>query len=412
VAVSVDRARDLARELGRARLRPVETVPVAASPGSVLAAPLLAVTDVPLADASAMDGFAVAGPGPWSVVGTVLAGGAPAAPLSSGEAVEVATGALVPTATDRVLPVETVAVSVVPGATMSGDGGAGHDGTGDVRGAPSRLVALGAQEPTRRHVRPRGEECSAGEELLPAGVRVVAAVAGLAASTGSDVLAVRRPPRVAALVTGDEVLAAGVPRAGQVRDAIGPLLPHAVVALGGELVDLGRCGDAAGELGVALERMLAGDADVLLTCGMAGAGPADRLRPWLSQVGARLVVDGVAVRPGHPQVLAILPDGRPLVGLPGNPLAAVAALLVLLHPLLEGMTGCTARPERALLRGWHARGRPVTSLVPVRRGGAGEVEPAGPDGPAQLRGLAAADAVAVVPAGWDPADPVELLPRP
>lgn len=381
-------ARDLAEGLGAERV--VATVPVAVADtlGSVLAEPLLARSDVPAADASAMDGFAVSGPGPWRVRGRVLAGGAPAAPLGVGDAVEVATGALVPLGSERVLPVEVVDVA-------------------------AGLLRLVGDEPGRRHVRPRGEECAAGDVLLPAGRVVTASVAGLAASTGTDVLRVRRPPRVRALVTGDEILTSGLPVPGQVRDAVGPLLPDAVRVLGGSLVGLDRCGDDVGELDTALDAMLRSDADVLLTCGMAGAGPADRLRPWLAQVGARLVVDGVAVRPGHPQVLAELPDGRPLVGLPGNPLAAVAALLVLLRPLLAGMTGtAVTEPPRAVLDGWQQRGRPVTSLVPVRHAGAGRVEPSGPAGPAQLRGLAAADAVALVPPGWDPSTPVELLPRP
>lgn len=366
----------------------MSTVPVADAFTSVLAEPLLARSDVPAADTSAMDGFAVAGPGPWRVRGRVLAGGAGAGPVGDGDAVEVATGAMVPVGTERVLPVEVV----------------------DVVGGGLRLVG---EQPGRGHVRPRGEECVAGEQLLGAGHVVTASVAGLAASTGSDVLRVRRPPRVRALVTGDEIVHAGLPRPGQVRDAVGPLLPDAVRVLGGTVSGLDRCGDGPGELDAALEVMLRSSADVLLTCGMAGAGPADRLRPWLAQVGARLVVDGVAIRPGHPQVLAQLPDGRPLVGLPGNPLAAVAALLVLLRPLLAGMTGTAAvEPARAVLVGWQQRGRPVTSLVPVRHRGTGEVEPSGPAGPAQLRGLAAADAVALVPPGWDPAATVELLPRP
>ncbi|WP_380164613.1 molybdopterin molybdotransferase MoeA [Jannaschia sp. R86511] len=381
-------ARDRAHRLGTHRLPPPVGLAPADALGAVLAEALRARSDVPAADASAMDGFAVSGPGPWQVRGRVLAGGAPAAALQPGDAVEVATGALVPAGCERVLPVEVV----------------------DVAAGVLRLVG---DEPGRRHVRPRGEECVQGEELLPAGRRVTASVAGLAAGTGTDVLQVRRPPRVHALVTGDEIVTSGLPVPGQVRDAVGPLLPDAVRTLGGTLSASERCGDAVGELDAALETMLASDADVLLTCGMAGAGPADRLRPWLAQVGARLVVDGVAVRPGHPQVLAQLPDGRPLVGLPGNPLAAVAALLVLLRPLLAGMTGAEpGPPPHALLTGWQPRGRPVTSLVPVRHAGPGRVEPSGPAGPAQLRGLAAADAVALVPPGWDPSTPVELLPRP
>jgi len=372
---------------------PVTVVGVAEALGAVLSKPLLAASDVPVADASAMDGFAVHGPGPWRVRGTVLAGDASARAITDGEAVEVATGALVPPGTDRVLPVELVTVEPVA-----------------EEGARLQLVG---DRPDRDHVRPRGEECVVGELLLPAGRRVTAAVVGLAASTGSDTLQVRPAPRVHALVTGDELVTAGVPRPGQVRDAVGPLLPAAVHSLGGRLAGLDRCGDAVGELDAALEAMVRGDADVLLTCGMAGAGPADRLRPWLASVGARLVVDGVAVRPGHPQVLAVLPDGRPLVGLPGNPLAAVSALLMLLRPLLGGLSGALDdEPERAVLVGWRPKGRPAASLVPVRRCGAGRVEPSGPAGPAQLRGLAAADAVALVPQDWDTVSSVELLPRP
>ncbi len=364
-------------------------VPLPEALGTVLAEPLHARGDVPVADASAMDGFAVRGAGPWTVTGRVLAGGAPALPLTDGGAVEVATGALVPGGTERVLPSEVVA----------------HE---------AGTVRLVGPVPGRVHVRPRGEECRAGDLLLPAGRRVRPGVLGLAASTGSDALVVRRRPRVSALLTGDELLVAGLPAPGQVRDAVGPLLPGAVASLGGDLVRLERCGDAPDDLHGALGRLLSEDCDVVVTCGMAGAGPADRLRPWLAEVGAELVVDGVAVRPGHPMVLAGLPDGRPLVGLPGNPLAAVAALLTMLRPLLDGMSGTAVVgvPERAVLRGWQHRGRPSTSLVPVVRGEEHVVVPAGPAGPAQLWGLAAADAVAVVPDGWDEVAPLELLPLP
>ena len=354
--------------------------------GTVLAVDLRARGDVPVADASAMDGYAVHGAGPWSVRGQVLAGGAPAPALADGDAVEVATGALVPVGTDRVLPVEVVTVT---------------DGVLDLSGPG----------PERRHVRPRGEECATGDLLVRAGHVVNAGLLGLAAGTGSDELLVRRRPRVAALLTGDELVVAGLPVPGQVRDAVGPLLPGAVGTLGGDLVRLERCGDAPVDLDLALDRLLGEDCDVVVTCGMAGSGPADRLRPWLARTGAELVVDGVAVRPGHPMVLALLPGGRPLVGLPGNPLAAVAALLGLVGPLLEGLCGREAGvPERATLQGWRPRGRPSTSLVPVVRAADRVVVPSGAAGPAQLRGLAAADAVAVVPDGWDGVAPVELLP--
>ncbi|WP_336922830.1 molybdopterin molybdotransferase MoeA [Aquipuribacter sp. SD81] len=382
--VDVAGARRAAAEVGRSVAAPATTLPLAECLGAVLAEPLRALVDAPAADTSAMDGFAVRGPGSWRVRARVLAGATPSAPLGDGDAAEVATGAVVPAGTERVLPAEDV----------DADGG--------------RVAVRGAL-PARRHVRARGEQVTAGTVLLPAGHRVAPATLGLAASAGADALTVRTPTRVAVLLTGDEVVTHGVPAPGEVRDAVGPSLPGLVAHLGGRLVHRSRSDDAVEQLHPALESLLAVEADVVMTCGMAGAGPADHLRPWLRRVGARLVVDGVAVRPGHPMLLAVLPDGRPLVGLPGNPLAAVAALLVLLGPLLAGATGrAPATGPRASLAGEVPSGRPVTALVPVRWAGApGVVEPAGPAGPAQLWGLACADAVAVVPSGGS--DDVELL---
>jgi molybdopterin molybdotransferase len=121
----------------------------------------------------------------------------------------------------------------------------------------------------------------------------------------------------------------------------------------------------------------------------------DHLHGVLAAVGARWVVDGVAVRPGHPQVLATLPDGRPVVGLPGNPLAAVSGILTLLEPVVAGLLGLPPRePGRCVLAEPVPAGKDATRLVPVREG-----RPMMFAGPAMLRGLATADAVAVIPPG-------------
>ena len=121
----------------------------------------------------------------------------------------------------------------------------------------------------------------------------------------------------------------------------------------------------------------------------------DHLHAVLTGAGARWVVDGVAVRPGHPQVLALLPDGRPVVGLPGNPLAAVSGVLTLLEPVVAGLLGLPPRqPGRCVLAEPVPAGDDATRLVPVRDG-----RPLLFAGPAMLRGLATADAVAVIPPG-------------
>ena len=336
--------------------------------GAVLAAPLCAAGDLPGADVSAMDGFAVRGAGPWEVVGQVLAGDPPAAPLADGQAVEIATGAPVPAGCDGVLPVEQA------------------DAGPPLRGQP----------PAGRHVRRRGEEVAAGEQLLPAGARVTPLVQGLAAAAGLDRLPVSPLPQVALLVTGDELVRSGVPEPGRTRDAVGPLLPGLLAAYGGRVVAVSWLPDRRAEL---VEAVRTAAADVVVTSGASSRGPADHLLPALRALDAEVLVDGVDVRPGHPQVLARLVDGRWVVGLPGNPLAAVCGAVTLLAPLLAALGGGRA-PEPVPAR-WSAAAEGAlpevrsTRLVPVRVTPAG-LEPTAYAGAAMLRGAATSDGLAVV----------------
>jgi len=378
-----------ARELAAGCASPVEPagVPLARALGAVLAADACARSDLPEADTSAMDGWAVAGPPPWSVVGEVLAGSVPP-PLAPGRATAVATGAVVPAGAAGVLRRE------------DGDLRSRMDGEdGDVL-VPHRPWAPGG------HVRRAGTECRRGDVVLPAGARIGPAALGLLAAAGLDGVLVRRPT-VDLLVLGDELLDAGPARAGQLRDALGPLLSAWLPALGLMLTSRRRVPDRAGPLALALRGCLA---DVVVTTGSTAHGPVDHLHRVLADAGARPVVDGVDVRPGHPQLLATLADGRPLVGLPGNPLAAVSGVLTLLEPLARTLAGLAPPPvpRQGTLAEDVAAGDTATRLVPVRDG-----RPVLFAGPAMLRGLATADAVAVIPPGGARAGtPVDLLPIP
>ena len=359
-----------------------QILPLDACHGTVLAAPLVARSPLPSFTASAMDGFAVAGRGPWSVVGDLLAGMRWEVPLEPGTAIRIATGAPVPAGATAVLPVE------------------------DAHLVGTRLS--GGVEPGR-HVRSAGEECAEGEELLPAGTPVRAAILGLAAAVGHDVLEVHPRPRVHALVTGDELVGEGLPGQGRVRDAIGPQLAPLVCAHGGEVVASSWLPDDFDALYKAIE---VADADLVLTTGASSIGPADHLRAVLDALDARVIVDGVHCRPGHPQLLAVLPDGRLVVGLPGNPLAALVAVVTVLAPALQGAAGrALPAPRRALLREGTRSPSDVTRLVPVTLSGM-HAHPVSHTGPAMLRGAALADALAVVTPG--PALPVgadvEVLP--
>ncbi|MFD4016165.1 molybdopterin-binding protein [Streptomyces sindenensis] len=379
---SWERARAIAARAGRGGPTATIRLPLDRALGHVLAEALGALTDLPSFDTSAMDGWAVAGPGPWAFEtgAGLLAGRGAAAALADGTAVPIATGARVPPDTTAVIRSEHAHVDVARGLLHA-----------------RRSVVTG------QDIRPRGQECRSGEQLVPAGTVVTPAVLGLAAAAGYDALPVVPRPRVDVLVLGDELLNAGLPHDGLIRDALGPMLGPWLRALGAEVSGPRRLGDDAGDLHSALT---SSDADLIVTTGGTAAGPVDHVHPVLDALGAELLVDGVAVRPGHPMLLARLaPDGPYLVGLPGNPLAAVSGLLTLAEPLLAGLAGRPAQdPYRALVHA-EVHGHPHdTRLVPVvhrpgRAGGRDHVAPLRYNGPAMLRGIAAADGLAVVPPG-------------
>ncbi|MFG2963475.1 molybdopterin molybdotransferase MoeA [Streptomyces sp. NPDC048288] len=368
------RAREIAARAARSGVRraPV-SVPLADALGLVLAAPLDALTDLPSFDTSAMDGWAVAGPGPWDVREEgVLAGHAQPEPLTDGEAVRIATGARIPADTTAVL-----------------------------RSEHGRTDAQGRLHATRdtvhgQDIRPRGQECRSGDQLLPLGTLVTPAVLGLAAAAGYDTVTAVPRPRAEVLILGDELLTEGLPHDGLIRDALGPMLPPWLRALGAEVTAVRRLGDDAKALYKAVN---ASTADLVVTTGGTASGPVDHVHPTLERLGAELLVDGVKVRPGHPMLLARTKPNQHLVGLPGNPLAAVSGLLTLAEPLLRTLAARPAPEPYALPLTEGTHGHPYdTRLIPVVLRGDAAV-PLHYNGPAMLRGIAAADALAVVPPG-------------
>ena len=341
--------------------------------GLVLAAPLVALSDLPSFDTSAMDGWAVAGPGPWAVrEDGVLAGQARSEPLSDGEAVRIATGARVPADATAIIRSE-------------------HGRTDDKgRLHAARDVGHG------QDIRPRGQECRSGDQLLPGGTLVTPPVLGLAAAAGYDTLTVVPRPRVEVLILGDELLTEGLPREGLIRDALGPMLPSWLRALGAEVTAVRRLGDDE----KVLHKAITGStADLIVTTGGTASGPVDHVHPTLRRIGAELLVDGVKVRPGHPMLLARIKDDQHLVGLPGNPLAAISGLLTLAEPLLRTLSAHPAPEPYELPLQDAVHGHPYdTRLIPVVLRGDCAV-PLHYNGPAMLRGIAGADALAVVPPG-------------
>jgi len=361
-----------------------------AAAGCLLAADLVALTDLPVTDTSAMDGWAVAGSPPWRVVADLPAGRLLGHRLVDGRCVGIATGAVVPDAADAVLPVER----------------SRRDATG--------VYPLGPDTaPTpRTHIRRAGEEAGCGDVLLAAGTIVTPPVLGLAAAAGHDTLLVTPRATVDAFVLGDELTASGLPTPGRTRDALGPQLPAWLTAFGAMPPSIVRLPDSLDDLTVALARSMA---DLVITTGGTSVGPRDYVRAAVARAGGSVVVDGVRVKPGHPMLLAALPGGRWLVGLPGNPLAACVALLTLVGPLLGGLHGLgpTATVTATLTTAEPGRAGDGHRLLPVLLGedGAATVLPS--CGPAMLRGLAqAAGLVVVPPPGSAAGEKVEYLPLP
>jgi len=382
---------------------PAARVPSAQAAGAVLAAPLCAREAMPAFDTAAMDGYAVGSAGRCRIVGTVLAGDPPGRlRLAPGEAARIATGAPAPHGTRHVLRQED---AVLAGGYVDGP-----------------------DAPRGTHVRCRGEDAQPGEALAAAGATIGAALLGLAAACGHSMLPIIPVPVVAGIISGDEIAAPGgvetggvetggvVPVApGQLRDAIGPMLPPLVAGFGGRLGGVVHVPDHPPErLAAAIEAACADGAAVVIVSGATSVGPADGLRGALRGLGAELIIESVACRPGHPQLLARLPrpdSERWLIGLPGNPFAALVALHTLAAPVLAKLGG---RPEPVLPMivptGIAAgEGKSGTRLLPVTWAGV-PVGGAAARRPASLRAAAGADALAAIPADWEPGQPVPAVP--
>ncbi|SDT00402.1 molybdopterin molybdotransferase MoeA [Actinoplanes derwentensis] len=366
-----------ARAIARDSAKPLagQQIPIAEAGGRVLAEAVRCARPVPAFDNAAMDGFAVAGPGPWTIRGRVLAGAVTGGMLLPGTAVEIATGALVPDGAEAVLPYEDCAVD---GDTVLG--------------------AVGS----RRHIRRAGDSLAAGALVVPAGRIVTATVAAAIVQAGTEQVVAHRPPAVTLLVTGDEVISEGVPGPGQVRDTFTGLVTAVTGRAGGALTERHRLPDDRALLKAALDRA---SGDVIVVSGSSSAGAADHLHELLGADGATWLVRGVACRPGHPQALAVLPDGRWVVSLPGNPYAGLVAALTLLEPLLTTLAG---RPATGLPT------VPVTGETRLMPGGVrivpvsatGELVAAGAVG---LHAAAVADYLAVLADDWTPGEHAPLL---
>jgi len=358
-----------------------ELLPVTRALGRVLAEDFQAPIDVPPADNSAVDGYAVGsadipatGTRELVVVADLAAGSVFDRALAAGQALRIMTGAPMPAGADTVYPQEVV--------ERHGD---------RVRIGP---LAKGA------NVRLRGEDVEAGAIVVEAGTVLRPQEIGLMTSLGAWQLMVRRRPRVALMSTGDEVAEPGTPRRpGQIYDANRFALRGSIEQCGAEVIDLGIVPDDRAMLKARLGEAAAG-ADVVLTSGGVSVGVYDLVKEVLAEIGA---IDfwQVAMQPGRPLAVGSI-GGTAFFGLPGNPVASLLSFMLFVRPVIYKLAGRrTLFPES-----WQARAlQPMSKKVgrtEYKRGilrfngGVWEVRTTGPQGSGILFSMVAGNCLIVL----------------
>lgn len=384
----------------------VETLALADALDRVLAEDVVSPIDVPAHDNAAMDGYAFAGSQLQAgvhlvlrVVGQALAGKPWHGTLQAGECIKIMTGAVLPIGLDTVIAHERTEPA---------------DAT-----APDHIRIPAGSVRAGDNRRLRGEDLSRGRVALAAGQRLHPAALGLIASLGQAQVRVRRRLRVAYFSTGDEILHPGTsPREGAIYDSNRFSLIGLLQRMGVQVLDLGVVADEPEALQERL-REAAGLADMVVTSGGISAGEADHTRAMLQRMGC-VHFWRLAMRPGRPLAVGLLqPDaGTPfaasrtparttvLIGLPGNPVAAMVSFLVFVRPALLQLTGAAsvggepaALPQAVAAQALSKRpGRTEYQRGTLSMGAGGHclVRLTGPQGSGVLSSMADADCLIVL----------------
>ena len=379
----------LQRVLDSVAAGPARRVPLDEAPGLVAAGDVLAADPVPPFTNSGMDGFAVraadvAGardeaPVRLRVLEDVPAGRVAGCAVAPGTALRIMTGAPLPAGADAVVPVEST--------RPAGD-------QVEIRraGARGRERAPRGRGPRGRRARDR-----AGDVLRPADI-------GLLAEAGCAMVPVHPRPRLAIITTGDELVDVSEPPGpGRIRDANLHAVRAQAVAFGALPVTFPRVPDRREEVVRAL-RQAAADADVIVTTGGISMGEYDCVKDALDELGAERIFWRVAQKPAGPLGLWQL-HGKPVFGVPGNPVAAMLVMEEYVRPLLRRRMGFARlfRPERegALETPWTRRaGDDRLHFLRVRvreEGGELRARLSGPQGSGVLSSMARANALALIP---------------
>lgn len=316
--ISFDEA--LALVTDSARALPSESVSLASAGGRVLAAPIIAQRSTPIADVSAMDGYAVRAsdladlPVRLDVIGEAFAGQPFEGAFAPRSCVRIFTGAVAPLGTDRVIIQEDIQ-----------------------RDGPIALFTKSPSGPV--NLRRAGSDFTTGEMLVEAGVRLNAQQMVAAAAADLAQVCVVARPRVLIIATGDELDAPGHPS--QDRPGLPESVSFGVASLvrtwGGDVVDQWRLRDDLAALQVAA-RSAIGLADIVVVTGGASVGERDFAKAMFAPLDLRLIFSKVAIKPGKP-VWFGQASNTLVMGLPGNPTSALVTARLFLAPLIAGMAG-------------------------------------------------------------------------
>ena len=362
--------------------------------GRILAHDVTAARAHPPTPNSAVDGYGFAGPAPAGEQRFALLDGRAAAgdpfdgTVMAGQAVRVLTGAALPTGVDTVVLQEDTAV----------------DGDQLLFHGPLRQGA---------NARKAGEDMTAGQMILTAGRVLTAADLGTMTAAGVGHVQVRRRLRVGVLSTGDELAQAGQPaRDDQIYDANRPMLCAVARAWGHKVVDLGCAPDDRNTLRETLDRAAA-RCDVILTSGGASAGDEDHMSALLDSTGS-LALWRIAMKPGRPLALGVWAD-TPVLGLPGNPVAALVCALVFARPALRVLAGSTwGAPQGYALPAGFTKSKKAGRREYIRaRVKDGKVMAFGSEGSGRVSGLSWATGLVELSddaQNIQPGDPVHFIP--
>jgi molybdopterin molybdotransferase len=333
--VSAAALRETIRETFGAFRLSAETVPLRSAASRVLASDMISPEDAPAFDRSQVDGYALPSasttgatesiPSVFRLAGRVKMGEAATVTADTVSCIYVPTGAMMPGGADCAAKIE------------------------DCEELPDGMIAVFRPHSPGENVLRRGDDCREGMLVLAKGsVLFPRRIAPLAALGFMEIPVVRKP-RYAVVSTGDEIVPEGIPPApGQIRDSNAPSLAAMTEAMGGEISGFSRSNDDENSL-LQVLREAVESSDCVLVSGGSSVGERDHVRRVIGELpGSRILAHGVGLKPGKPAIVASLPGGKAVFGLPGHPASSAAVFLALVGAYHESVTGQTEAPARTV----------------------------------------------------------------